>query len=161
PEGFHYTEPVGITKSGAVVINASDAQTRKRRAFVYSDGSVIAVLGNQTFAHGVSPSGVIVGEWVPEGKGRSDPVYWSNNVPHSLEFCCGGTIKASNKAAEMIGDAYDDQGRYHAFAWSRSRGQRTVGPPGRYGSAVAINNAGHILLQVGSEAYLEHAGDLR
>lgn len=61
----------------------------------------------------------------------------------------------------MIGDAYDEQGRYHAFAWSPSHGERRVGPPDRYSSAVAINDAGHILVQVAREAYLDEAGTLQ
>jgi uncharacterized membrane protein len=161
PEGFHFTEAVAIKKSGAVVVNALDAQGRKRRSFVYSERSVIALVGNQTLAHGMSVSGVIVGEWVPEGTTRSDAAYWSNNLPHSIGLCCGGTLKAANKAGEMIGDAYDEQGRYHAFAWSSSRGERRIGPPDRYSSAVAINDAGHILIQVAREAYLDEEGTLQ
>jgi uncharacterized membrane protein len=161
PEGFHYTEPAAITKSGGIVINAFDAQTRKRRAFVYSNRSVAALVGNQTFAHGVSPSGLIVGEWLPDGKTTTDAVYWNNNQPHSIGLCCGGTIKAANGAGDMVGDAYDDQGRYHAFVWSPSHGRRILGLSDRYSSAVAINDAGRILLQVGSEAYLEEAGNLQ
>jgi hypothetical protein len=157
PDGFHYTDPVAITESGSVVINASDAQARKRGAFVYSKGSFIALAGNQTLAHGVSPSGLIVGEWVPDGKTTS-AVYWNKNLPHALGLCCGGAIKAANRAGELIGDAYDAQGHYHAFAWSQSGGQRMVGPPDRYSSAVAIDAAGRILLQVGSEGYLERKG---
>jgi uncharacterized membrane protein len=161
PAGFHYTEPVAITRSGGIVANAFDAQTRVRRAFVYSNSSVTALPGNQTFAHGVSPSGLIVGEWVPDGKTRSDAVYWNNSGPHSIGLCCGGTIKAANKAADLIGDAYDVQGRYHAFVWNPSHGQRMVGPVEGYSSAVAINDAGHILLQVGSDGYLDQAGSLQ
>ena len=161
PEGFHYTEPVAITRSGAIVVNAFDAQTRVRRAFVYSNSSVTALPGNQTFAHGASPSGLIVGEWVPDGKTGSDGVYWNNSAPHSIGLCCGGTIKAANEAGDVVGDAYDAQGRYHAFVWSPSHGQRMVGPADGYSSAVAINDAGHILLQVGNDGYLNKAGRLQ
>jgi uncharacterized membrane protein len=161
PEGFHSTEPVAIMKSGHIVINALDAQARRHGAFVYSGHSVVALVGDQTVAHGVSPSGVVLGEWAPQGKARSDAVYWNNNSPHSLGLCCGGTIKAANGVGVMIGDAYDEQGRYHAFVWSPSSGQRPVGPADHYSSAVAIDAAGHILIQVGREAYLEEAGKLR
>jgi uncharacterized membrane protein len=160
PEGFHFTEPVAIAKSGDVVLNALDAQGRKRRVFVYSKHSAIALVGNQTSAHEMGASGVIVGEWVPEGTARSDAVYWSDKLPHSIGLCCGGTLKGANEAGDMIGDAYDDQGRYHAFAWNPSHGERRVGPLDRYSSAVAINDAGHILIQVSGEAYLDEAGTL-
>jgi hypothetical protein len=36
-----------------------------------------------------------------------------------------------------------------------------VGPAEGYSSAVAINDAGHILLQVGSDGYLDQAGSLQ
>jgi uncharacterized membrane protein len=161
PEGFHFTEPVAIKRSGEVVVNALDAQGRRRRSFVYSKHSVTALVGEQTLAHGMGVSGVIVGEWVPAGTTRSDAVYWSNNLPHSIGLCCGGTLKAANKAGDVIGDAYDEQGRYHAFAWSRSHGERRVGPSDHYSSAVAISDAGHILIQVAGEAYLDGAGALQ
>ena len=161
PEGFHFTDPVAIMESGDFVINALDAEARKHRAFVYSHGSVIELAGNQTLAHGIGPSSIIVGEWLPDGKTRSDAVYWRNNAPQSIGLCCGGTIKAVNQMGNIIGDAYDDRGRYHAFIWSPSSGQRILGPPDRYSSAVAINDAGHILLQSGRDAYLDDAGNLQ
>jgi hypothetical protein len=161
PEGFHFTEPAAILKSGDVVINALDAEGRKHRAFVYSHRSVTGLAGNQTWAHGSGPSGIIVGEWVPDGKTTTDAVYWNNNVPRSIGLCCGGTIKAVNKMGDMIGDAYDEQGHYHAFTWSPSHGQRMLGPSDRYSSAVAINDAGHSLLQVGREGYLNDTGRLQ
>jgi len=161
PDGFHFTEPVAIMESGDLVINALDAEDQKHLAFVYSHRSVIGLVGNQTLAHGIGPSSIIVGEWLQDGKTRSDAVYWRNNVPQSIGLCCGGTIKAVNKMGNMIGDAYDDRDRYHAFTWSPSNGQRNLGPSDRYSSAVAINDAGHILLQSGRDAYLDDGGNLK
>jgi hypothetical protein len=161
PEGFHYTEPVAITKAGDVVINASDAEGHKRGAFVYSNHSLIGLAGNQTWAHGVGAASTIVGEWVPDGRTSTDAVSWSNAVPHSIGLCCGGVLKAVNERGDMVGDAYDDQGHYHAFTWSPAHGRRIVDPADSYSSAVAINRAGHILLQVGSEAYLDDTRQLR
>jgi uncharacterized membrane protein len=161
PAGFHFTDPVAILKSGDIVVNAIDAQARRRGAFIYSGDSVAALAGDQTVAHGVSPMGVVVGEWVPQGKGRSEAVYWIQHAPQSLDLCCGGMIKGANRAGIMVGDAYDEQGRYHAFEWSPVHGRRMLGPTDRYSSAVAINEAGHALLQVGREGYLEAGGELR
>jgi uncharacterized membrane protein len=161
PDGFHYTEPAAITKSGEIVINASDVQSRRRSAFIYSKGSVFALAGNQTFAHGMSPTGIIVGELVPDGKTSSVAAYWSRKGPHSIELCCGGILKAANGAGDSVGDAYDAQGRYHAFLWSQSHGQQAVGPTDGYSSAVAINDAGYILIQVAKEVYLDKAGHLQ
>ena len=161
PEGFHYTDPVGFTSRGDVVVNATDARAKKHGAFVYSKTSLVALAGNQTLAHGVSPTGLIVGEWVPKDNSRNEPVYWRNSEPHALAGCCGGTLKASNRRGELVGDAYDAQGRYHAFAWSPASGRRSVGPAGSFSSAVAVDAAGAILLQVGSEGYLDRGGQLQ
>ena len=161
PEGFKYTEPVAITKTGDVLIDAFDAKGHKRGAFAWVDHSLIALAGNQTWARGVDAAGTIVGEWVPEGKTATDAVYWKNSVPHSLGLCCGGMLKAVNVRGDMIGDAYDDRGHYHAFSWSPASGQRSIDPADSYSSAVAINSAGHILLQVGSDAYFDDTRHLQ
>ena len=161
PEGFKYTEPVAITKAGDVLIDAFDAKSHKRGAFAYSNHSLIALAGNQTWARGVGAAGTIVGEWVPDGKTATDAVYWKNSVPHSVGLCCGGVLKAVNERGDMVGDAYDDRGHYHAFSWSPVSGQRIIDPADSYSSAVAINSAGHILLQVGGEAYLDDTRHLR
>jgi len=155
PEGFHYTEPAGFTKSGDVIVNATDKQSRVRRAFRYSKGAILPLAGNQTWVHGVGASDVIVGERVLDGSARTDPVYWDRKQrPHSVEACCGGIIKAVNRTGEMIGNAYDEQGRYHAFVWSRSAGRRTLGPIEGFSAALAINDASHILYSAGKETYL-------
>ena len=161
PEGFRFTEPVGITAAGDVVVNAFDAAGSRRGAFVYSHHSVIGLGGNQTWAHGIGATSTVVGEWVPEGKAATDAVYWSNAVPHSIGLCCGGTLKAINERGDMIGDAYDEQGHYHAFTWSLVHGQRIIDPADSYSSAVAINRAGHVLLQVGHDAYLDDTRHLQ
>ena len=161
PEGFNYTEPVAITKTGAVLIDAFDAKGHKRGAFAWVDHSLMALAGNQTWARGVDAAGTIVGEWVPEGRTATDAVYWKDSVPHSLGLCCGGMLKGVNEQGDMIGDTYDDRGHYHAFSWSPTSGQRIIDPADAYSSAVAINSAGHILLQVGSEAYFDDTRQLQ
>jgi uncharacterized membrane protein len=161
PKGFHSAEPVAITASGQIVVDAFDAQHRNRGAFVYSGSSPAALPGEQTFVHGASPSGLVLGEWVPAGEARAQAVYWSNNVPHVLELCCGGTLKAANRSGVMVGEAYDEQGQYHAFAWDGPLRKPRLIVPDRYSAAIAINNSGDILIQAGREVYLEHGGQLR
>jgi hypothetical protein len=162
PEGFYFSEPVAVMPSGEVLVNAFDAKGHKRAAFTYSNHQFVALTGKQTWAHGAGAPGMIVGEWVPEGGGTiTDAVYWSAAVPHSIGLCCGGILKAVNLRGKMIGEAYDDRGHYHAFSWSPSDGQHTIDPTDEYSSAVAINNAGHILLQVGDEGYLYVTGQPR
>jgi probable HAF family extracellular repeat protein len=121
----------------------------------------VALAGQQTWAHGMGAEDTVVGEWVPDGKTSTDAVYWKNAIPHSLGLCCGGMLKAINRRGDMIGDAYDDRGHYHAFRWSSGGGQHMIDPGDSYSSAVAINDAGHVLLQVGGEAYLDDTRHLR
>jgi hypothetical protein len=161
PKGFHSAEPVAFTSSGKIVVDAFDAQHRNRGAFVYSGDWVTPVAGAQTFVHGASPSGLVLGEWVPAGEARAQAVYWSNNVPHALELCCGGTLKAANRSGQMIGEVYDEQGQYHAFAWDSARHAPRIIVPDRYSAAIAINDAGDILVQAGRDVYLEQRGQPR
>ena len=161
PEGFNFTEPVAITPTGEVLIDAFDAKGHKRGAFTYSNHTLVVLPGKQTWARAIGAPGTIVGEWVPEGSTTTDAVYWSNSVPHSIGLCCGGELKAVNERGEMIGDAYDEQRHYHAFSWSPADGQRIIDPTDAYSSAVAINSAGHILLQVRGEGYLYDTRHLR
>ena len=158
PKGFHSAEPVAITASGQILVDAFDAQHRNRGAFVYSGSSPAALAGEQTFVHGASPSGLVLGEWVPAGAARAQAVYWNNNAPHALDLCCGGTLKAANRAGVMIGEAYDELGQYHAFAWDSTRRAPRIIVPDRFSAAIAINDAGDILVQAGREVYLEQGG---
>jgi len=161
PKGFHSGEPVAITASGKIIVDAFDVQHRKRGAFVYSGQSISALAGEQTFAHGASPAELVLGEWVPLSEARAQAVYWSNNVPHTIELCCGGTLKGANRSGVMIGEAYDEQGRYRAFAWDKTRHVARIITPDRYSAAIAINDAGDILIQEQREVYLEQGGRLR
>ena len=161
PEGFKYTDPVAITATGDVLIDAFDAKGHKRGAFAWSNHAFVALAGNQTWARGLGAADTVVGEWVSDGKTATDAVYWKNAVPHALGLCCGGMLKAANQRGDMVGDAYDDQGHYHAFRWSSDSGQHSIDPADAYSSAVAINGAGHVLLQVGGAAYLDDTRHLR
>jgi uncharacterized membrane protein len=161
PQGFRYAEPVAISASGQVIVDAFDSVHRKRGAFIYSGRSVTALAGEQTFAHGVSAAGVVVGESILQGQSRA--VFWAKNVPHAMQLCCGGTIKAANRSGVMIGEAYDEEGRYHAVVWDAAvlQGSPRVLLPDAYSAAVAVNDAGHILVQAGREVYLEVDSRLR
>jgi probable HAF family extracellular repeat protein len=160
PQGFSFTEPVAVMASGDVLVNAFDDKDHHRAAFTYSNHRFVALAGKQTWAHGMGKPGLIVGEWVPEGGITTQAVFWSGTVPHSIGLCCGGILKAVNERGTVIGEAYDDRGHYHAFSWSASDGQHIIDPADAYSSAVAINNAGHILVQVRREGYLYGDGHL-
>ena len=151
-------------KSGHIVINALDTQARRhwRVSSIQVTPSLHSLWRSNRSAWRQPLGCRSRGMGATRGRARSDAVLLEQrNSPHSLGLCCGGTIKAANGVGVMIGDAYDEQGRYHAFVWSASNGQRPVGPLDHYSSAVAIDAAGHILLHVGREAYLEEAGKLR
>jgi len=90
-------------------------------AFIYSHSShsVFKLGGNQTWARGIGAAGLVVAEWVPEGKTATDAVYWNNTVPHSIGLCCSGTLKGANARGDMAGDVYDEQGHYSS-PWIRN-----------------------------------------
>jgi uncharacterized membrane protein len=78
----------------------------------------------------------------------------------SLGGCCGGSAKGISKNREVIGDMYDETGRYQAFLWTASRGIQIIGPPDRYSSAIAINAQGHVVVQAFSDVFLYTGGTL-
>ena len=60
----------------------------------------------------------------------------------------------------MIGDVYDETGRYQAFLWTSSRGLQPIGPPDLYSSAIAINAQSPVVVQAFSEVFLSADGSL-
>src|SRR5271169_5444136 len=88
------------------------------------------------------------------------PVSWTRNTVQSLGGCCGGSAKAVNKNGQVIGDVYDENGRYHAFLWTAIHGLQLIGPADSYSSAIAINGRGHVVVQAFSEVFLYMGGSL-
>ncbi len=154
PASFHFAEAVGINNSDEIIVNATDAEGSKHQAFIYSRGRFVALPGTQAIARGINDSHVIVGEAIGAGETTPKAVTWRNGALNPISTCCGSTMKAINKSGQMVGDRYDTSGRYHAFLRGPDQELNSIGPEDRYSSAIAINDAGHVLLQAFPDVYL-------
>jgi probable HAF family extracellular repeat protein len=75
-------------------------------------------------------------------------VAWTHGILHRLGGCCGGRALALNNRGQIVGEANDKEGRFSAFLWDKTHGLQLIPPPGSTSStALAINDAGHILVQ--------------
>jgi probable HAF family extracellular repeat protein len=152
PPGFVNSEAVSINNHGRVLVIAYDRAFSKHESFVFAAGVLTLLSGEQTRAFQISDSDDVVGESLVPGKTGSQPVVWQDQTLRPIENCCGGSATGSNRKGEVIGDAYDDNGRYHAFLWTKARGMQSIGPPQGYSSATSINVRGHVVIETPSGA---------
>lgn len=143
--GFSAAEGVALNSSGQMIGLAIDVPTNRRQAFTYKDG-ILTPLSKGARAFAINNAGVIAGE--SPGKITSAPVFWKELTPVSLGGCCGGTALAINNRGQIIGNIYNEEGRYHAFLWDQTDGLRQIGPAGDFSSAVLLTDAGDYVLQV-------------
>ena len=148
PAGFSSSEAVAINNDGHVAVIAYDRTFSKHQAFIFENGVLKLLMGQQTRAFHIDESDRVAGDSLLPGAQRTEPVLWIHHAMRSLGSCCGGSTKSVNQNGEAIGDAYDDQGRYYAFLWTAARGMQRIGPADRFSSAVAINARGHVVIQV-------------
>jgi uncharacterized membrane protein len=146
-KNFAVSEARGSDQAGDVVGWASGTAGDAAKAFLYSHEQVTWLAPAQSKALAINDAGIIAGESSVKGRKTIQPVSWEKRSIIDLGGCCGGTARAINAKAQVVGDVYDEQGRYRAFLWDHVGGLRLLGLPGDYGSAVAINDSGHILLQ--------------
>ncbi len=158
PSGFAYSEAVSLNNRGHVLVVAYDRAFSKHDSFVFVAGVLALLEGEQARAFQISDSDDAVGESLVPGKTGSHPVVWQRHSLHPIESCCGGSATAANRNGEVVGNAYDDDGRYHAFLWTQARGMQSIGPSQEYSSAIAINARGHILIEAPSGALLRTNG---
>jgi len=158
PPGFVNSEAVSINNRGHVLVIAYDRAFSKHESFVFAAGVLTRLSGEQTRAFQISDSDDVVGESLVPGKTGSQPVVWQHRTLRPIDSCCGGTAMGSNRNGEVVGDAYDDNGRYHAFLWTKARGLQSIGPPQEYSSAIAINVRGHVLIEAPSGALFHAEG---
>jgi probable HAF family extracellular repeat protein len=152
PPGFVNSEAVSINNHGHVLVIAHDRTFSKHAAFVFAAGTLTLLRGEQARAFHIDDADAVVGESLVSGKTGSQPVVWQHHTLHPIESCCSGTATASNKTGEVVGNAYDENGRYHAFLWTKGRGMQSIGPPQEFSSGVAINARGHVLIGAPSGA---------
>jgi uncharacterized membrane protein len=160
PAGFYNSEGIALNNSGHVTGVAYDRTFSKHQAFTFANGLLTVLAGEQSRPHGISDSGEVVGESLLPGKKTTGPVSWIENTIRSLAGCCGGSATGVNKNADVIGDVYDETGRYQAFLWSAKQGIQPIGPPDRYSSAIAVNDLGHVVVQAFSDVFLHADGSL-
>lgn len=141
--GFSQSEARGSNASGEV---AGFASGDGSAAFVYSNGKVVLLPGVGSRALAINDSGSVVGEAEAGGKPPLTAVLWKDGRLNNLGGCCGGVAKGINRRGQIIADLYDQKGHYRAFLWENARLQ-TMGSGSGYSSAIAINDAGHVLLQ--------------
>jgi uncharacterized membrane protein len=164
PAGFDSAQVFGLNQSGDMVglaaHGAADAgkDPDQTRAFEYSQGKFTLLSEAQSKAKAINAAGEVAGENSPDG-----PVAWTHGVLHRLGGCCGGRALALNNRGQIVGEANDQQGRFSAFLWDAAHGLQLVGPPGSSSStALAINDAGHVLVQslTPNAVFLREAGGL-
>lgn len=153
PAGFTHSEAASINARGAVVGTAYDPGFTTRRGFLFADGSFTWLQGRESRGYHINASGVIAGESIPPGTQCSGPVLWTLNKARALAGCRGAAV-GLNDVGQAIGDAYDDQNRYHAFLWTARAGMRQIGPEAPFSSALAINDLGHVVIQAYPSVFL-------
>ena len=160
PAGFENSEGVAVNNSGHLTGVLYDRNFGKHRAFVFANGVLTLLSGGQSRAYDINDSDDVVGESLLPGSKTTAPVSWHKNTMRSLGGCCGGSAKGINKNSDVIGDVYDETGRYQAFLWNSNQGVQAIGPSDRYSSAIAVNDHRHVVVQVFSEAFLYTTGTL-
>jgi uncharacterized membrane protein len=146
PAGFHHAEGVDVNDRGQLLGTASTADGSHRQSFLYEDGKLTLLPGEGAKANAINADGDLAGEARIAVGSSTGPALWRKGKAITLGACCGGRATALNSPGEVVGEAYDKQGRYQAFLWDQKAGLRLIGPPDTYSTAVAINEAGHVVV---------------
>jgi len=147
PPGFLYSEAVGINQRGDVVGTAFDGGFTRRQAFVVVDGVLTLLPGEQSRAHHINAVDTVAGESQIPGTTATQPVLWVAGRLQRIPNCCGGSATSVDAQTQVIGAAYDEQGRYYAYRWSASLGIERIGPAKGFSAAVAASENGTIVIQ--------------
>jgi len=148
PLGFAGAQALGINHAGDVVGEAvrrglgPGGGQEKTEAFEYSHGKLVLLSEAPSSAKAINRAGEVAGENILEGA-----VVWNNHRLRRLGGCCGGRALALNNHGTVVGEVYDQQGRYSAFLWDAVRGMQVIGPRDGASIALAINDAGDVLVQ--------------
>jgi probable HAF family extracellular repeat protein len=147
PQGFGHSEAVALNDRGELLGIAWTQTFSEQRPFLFSNGSVALLPGGGAHAYSIGKSGAISGEAVMPGTEHSQAVLWKDKDLRPLGPCCNRSARGMNTLGQVVGDLYDDHGRYHAYLWTKATGMREIGPANAYSSAIAINERGHVILQ--------------
>lgn len=148
PTEFSFSECVSINFRGEAVGTASTADSSRRVAFVLRQSKVVFLPGEQSRANSINEAGRIVGQAILSGGKVAGPVLWKNDFPIDLKICCAGSARSINGQSLIVGDTYDQEGRYHAFLWNAVHGAHLLMVPGEeYSSALALNSRGDFVVK--------------
>jgi hypothetical protein len=142
PAGFSGADPLAMNQADDLVGSTTREGSDQPFAFQYSHGkfSVISVEHSKAFA--INNAGDVAGQ------NAENLAMWRNQKASPLGGCCGGIARAINSRGEIVGQVNDKEGRYSAFQWDAAHGLRSIAPPeAARSTALAINEAGHVLLQ--------------
>ncbi len=139
--GFSSAEPSGINRAGDLVGTATHEGSNQQFAFQYSQSKFSVLSEEHSKASAINDTGEIAGQ------NAERLVLWRKGKAVPIGGCCGGIAHAINRRGEIVGQINDKEGRYSAFLWDAAHGLRSIAPPGARSTALAINEAGHVLLQ--------------
>ena len=146
-DGFPEGQASAINGLGEVVGFVTATNPGRSQAFLYRNGRLVPLAGERSKALAINDAGQIVGESAVRGKIPTTPVLWKDGSVIDLGSCCGGTAVGINRQGFLVGNVYDEQGRYRAFLWDQFHGTHLLGEAGSYSAAVAINDQGHVVVQ--------------
>jgi len=147
PSGFTHSEGIALTDHGFAIGIAINRQTTQRQGFTFSNGKVTLLSGMHSRPFAVNDSAQVVGESQVQGAAASAAVIWKGATVTPLGDCCASVAYGINNHGTAIGNIYDKSGKYRAFIWDEARGLRRIGPAEGFSAALAINQAGDILMQ--------------
>jgi len=148
PLGFTNSNGVALNNRGQAIGIAINLQTNARQGFSYKDEKVQLLPGKSANPLAVNDDGVIVGEATMGSNGLSSPVVWKGPAIVNLGGCCGGVATGINNLGRIIGNIYDPEGRYEAYLWDETHGIQHIGPSKVYSSALLLNDAGDVVIQL-------------
>ncbi len=141
PEGFTAAEATGINASGDVIGFATKGDSKPSNAFRVHE-KFILLSPEKSEAAAINDSGDVA------GKSADRLIVWFGSKAAPLGECCGGIIRGINSRGQGVGELNNKDGRYDAFTWDAAHGTKLIIPPHAVMStAVAINNAGHVIVQ--------------
>jgi probable HAF family extracellular repeat protein len=147
PAGYSKAEGVSVNRAGDLVGVAMNPDSSKRQAFAYHNGQLSLLPGDQSKPFAINDVDEIVGESVLAAKGVTGPVLWRKRTAIDLGACCGGAATGINNRGKVIGDVYDQAGSYHPFLWDSAGRMRRIRAGAEGSSSIAINDAGHIVIE--------------
>jgi uncharacterized membrane protein len=153
--GLSYSWGIALNELGQVVGASFDNSMRVMRPFLYSDGSLNELTGQQGIAYDINEVGHVVGaERMGFGTGvQNNPFIWRDGNIESIPF--NATPQAINNADLVVGDIMPEDWQEYGFLYHNGQvadlNALTAGlfrPGARIIGAKDVNDRGHILISV-------------